>query len=610
MSSSDVDNDDNTFVAETVSGDSGDVGTLSITASGDWTFSALGAFDSLNSGDVAADTFTVQSIDGTTQTIDITINGANDAATISGDTSVTTTETDQVILLSGTLTSFDPDNVDDRFIAETVSGDSGGVGTLTMSASGDWDFTAAGVFDDLNSGVVASDTFTVQSVDGTTQSIDITINGTNDPAEITGLTEATANESNETLILEGQLAASDVDNLDDTFVAGVFNGASGGIGQLSIDVSGGWTFIAASEFNELNVGEVATDTYTVQSTDGTSQDITITINGTNDAALISGDFAASGDETDSALQFTGSLSSSDVDNADNTFVAETVSGDSGDVGTLSITASGDWAFNALGAFDSLNSGDVATDTFTIQSIDGTTQTIDITINGTNDPSVISGDFAASGDETGTALEFTGSLTSLDPDNADNTFVAETVSGDSGGVGTLSVTASGDWTFNALGAFDSLNSGDVATDTFTIQSIDGTTQTIDIAINGTNDPAVISGDFSASGDETDSALQFTGSLSSSDVDNDDNTFVAETVSGDSGDVGTLSITASGDWTFSALGAFDSLNSGDVAADTFTVQSIDGTTQTIDITINGANDAATISGDTSVTTTETDHVGGSL
>ncbi len=208
----------------------------------------------------------------------------------------------------------------------------------------------------------------------------------------------------------------------------------------------------ASDIDSLQDGEILTEDFVLPV--GLSGDGTVTvrfgIEGRNDAALISGDFAASGDETDSALQFTGSLSSSDVDNADNTFVAETVSGDSGDVGTLSITASGDWTFSALGAFDSLNSGDVATDTFTVQSIDGTTQTIDITINGTNDPSVISGDFAASGDETDTALEFTGSLTSLDPDNADNTFVAETVSGDSGGVGTLSVTASGDWTFNALG----------------------------------------------------------------------------------------------------------------------------------------------------------------
>ncbi len=243
----------------------------------------------------------------------------------------------------------------------------------------------------------------------------------------------------------------------------------------------------------------------------------------------------------------------------------------------------------LGAFDSLNSGDVATDTFTIQSIDGTTQTIDIAINGTNDPAVISGDFSASGDETDSALQFTGSLSSSDVDNDDNTFVAETVSGDSGDVGTLSITASGDWTFSALGAFDSLNSGDVATDTFTVQSIDGTTQTIDITINGTNDGTVFSGDFAAT--YIDGQGEISGVVTAEDLDDQ----VLLGLSGDfaNGAYGSLVLNpATGEWTFGPItSAVNPLGSGDQETETFQIESGTGATETLVITIEGRDDAPT-------------------
>ena len=43
------------------------------------------------------------------------------------------------------------------------------------------------------------------------------------------------------------------------------------------------------EVHELGDGETLTDTVTVTSVDGTEQDITITITGTNDVPVITGD---------------------------------------------------------------------------------------------------------------------------------------------------------------------------------------------------------------------------------------------------------------------------------------------------------------------------------
>ncbi|WP_218648950.1 VCBS domain-containing protein, partial [Pseudomonas taiwanensis] len=61
----------------------------------------------------------------------------------------------------------------------------------------------------------------------------------------------------------------------------------GDYGKFSIDANGAWTYTANSAFNELNVGDSLTDTFQVFSADGTETSVTVTIAGTNDAAVLS-----------------------------------------------------------------------------------------------------------------------------------------------------------------------------------------------------------------------------------------------------------------------------------------------------------------------------------
>ena len=96
-----MDNSDDSFTADTIIGT---IGTFAIDAAGAWTFTANSAFDNLNVGDNVNETFNVASADGTASTVTITINGTNDAATVSS-ASQTLTETDAALSTSGTLTS-------------------------------------------------------------------------------------------------------------------------------------------------------------------------------------------------------------------------------------------------------------------------------------------------------------------------------------------------------------------------------------------------------------------------------------------------------------------------------------------------------------------------
>ncbi|MDP2492365.1 VCBS domain-containing protein, partial [Vibrio splendidus] len=124
-------------------------------------------------------------------------------------------------------------------------------------------------------------------------------------------------------------------------------------------------------------------------------------------------------------------------------------------------------------------------------------------------------------------------------------------------------------------------------------------TIKVTINGTNDAATVSSATIAI-DETDKAVATSGTLTSIDVDNPDNAFTPDSITGTNGD---LTIDANGHWVFTANSALNQLNVGDKVEETFTVSSVDGTPSTIKVTINGTNDAATVSSAT-VAIDETD------
>ncbi|PTO92682.1 toxin [Vibrio sp. 10N.286.48.B8] len=580
LTSTDVDNPDNTFTPDSIVGSNGD---LTIDANGHWVFTANNAFNQLNVGDKVEETFTVSSIDGTPSTIKVTINGTNDAATVSSAT-VAIDETDKAVTTSGTLTSTDVDNPDNAFTPDSISGTNG---DLTIDANGHWVFTANSAFNQLNVGDKVEETFTVSSVDGTPSTIKVTINGTNDTATVSSATVA-IDETDKAITTSGTLTSTDVDNPDNTFTPVSLTGTHGG---LTIDANGHWVFTAGSAFNQLNIGDKIEETFTVSSIDGTPSTIKVTINGTNDKATVSSATVAI-DETDKAVTTSGTLTSIDVDNPDNAFTPDSITGTNGN---LTIGANGQWTFTANSAFNKLNVGDKVEETFTVSSVDGTTSTIKVMINGTNDAATVSA-ATVSVDETDSAITTSGTLTSTDVDNPDNTFTPDSIAGTNG---DLTIDATGHWVFTANSAFNQLNVGDKVEETFTVSSVDGTSSTIKVTINGTNDVAAVS-TATVCVDETDKAVTTSGTLTSTDVDNPDNTFTPDSIVGANGD---LTIDANGHWVFTANSAFNQLNVGDKVEETFTVSSIDGTTSTVKVTINGTNDAATVSSAT-VAINETD------
>ncbi|NOJ44974.1 hypothetical protein HCN50_01730 [Bradyrhizobium sp. WSM 1744] len=378
--------------------------------------------------------------------------------------------------------------------------------------------------------------------------------------------------------------------------------------------TGAYTFVPDS--NAINALKTpTTENFIVVVSDGTlsaSQAFTITINGTNDAATISGITTGAAIEAGSAAPgaptATGTLTDTDVDDPPNTFTAvSSPQGSAGGYGTFTITSDGVWTYtldNANSTVQALGVGDTLTDSFTVTTIDGTAQVVTITINGTNDAAVISGTTTGAvieaGCTPGTPIA-TGTLTSTDVDNPPNVFTAvSSPTASAAGYGFFTMTAEGVWTYtldDTNCVVQALNVGDTLTDSFTITTVDGTAQVVTITIAGTNDPAVISGTTTGAvieaGGCTSGTPTATGKLTASDVDNPSNTFAAvSSPTASAGGYGFFTMTAAGVWTYTlddTNGVVQALDTGDTLTDTFTITTADGTAQVVTITIHGTSDA---------------------
>ncbi|MFM4834828.1 VCBS domain-containing protein, partial [Aeromonas media] len=183
------------------------------------------------------------------------------------------------------------------------------------------------------------------------------------------------------------------DNPDNTFTPITVVGQ---YGEFTLAKDGQWTFTANSAFNALNVGDKVSETFGVTSVDGTKSSVTVTIIGSNDAAVVSSANVTL-TETDAPLVTGGTLTATDVDNPDNTFTPITVVGQYGE---FTLAKDGQWTFTTNSAFNALNVGDKVSETFAVTSVDGTKSSVTVTITGSNDAPTLSIDSGAVVSEEG------------------------------------------------------------------------------------------------------------------------------------------------------------------------------------------------------------------
>ncbi|WP_406733691.1 VCBS domain-containing protein [Vibrio scophthalmi] len=598
----------------------GALGALTIDADGNWVYNVDNAdVQYLAQDETKVETFTVASVDGTSNDIVITITGVNDSAVISGDAigAVTEDDTDPVLTDSGVLTLTDADTGEAKFDPASVVTPAGALGELTIDADGNWVYNV----DNADGQYLAQDetkieSFTVASVDGTTHDIVITITGVNDSAVISGdaIGAVTEDDTDPVLTDSGVLTLTDADTDQAKFDPTSVVTPAGALGALTIDADGNWVYnVDNADVQYLAQDETKVETFTVASVDGTTHDIVITITGVNDSAVISGDAigAVTEDDTDPVLTDSGILTLTDADTGEAKFDPTSVVTPAGALGALTIDADGNWVYNVDNAdVQYLAQDETKIETFTVASVDGTTHDIVITITGVNDSAVISGDAigAVTEDDTDPVLTDSGVLTLTDADTDEAKFDPTSVVTPAGALGKLTIDADGNWVYNVDNAdVQYLAQDETKIETFTVASVDGTTHDIVITITGVNDSAVISGDAigAVTEDDTDPVLTDSGILTLTDADTDEAKFDPTSVVTPAGALGELTIDADGNWVYNVDNAdVQYLAQDETKVETFTVASVDGTTHDIVITITGINDSAVISGDAIGAVTEDD------
>jgi VCBS repeat-containing protein len=480
--------------------------------------------------------FTVTSLDGTTATLEFILLGRNDKATISNiavagadlteDQNVTQ---DGYLFNTGTVTLSDPDQGESGFDGLQLIGSMGGMLTIdpvgTQNADNSYTHTFTykilnSSVQSLKSGESSNDQFTIKSLDGTTRNISLSIKGADDAATITIPTIADLTEdqalSDGKLTRTGTLTVADPDH-DDAFFQTTTTPVGTNLGTLTLGANGNFTYaIDNDKVDYLKAVQSLVETFKIKSLDGTSKDISFTINGENDkpvlhdiaSAKISDSVvelpsADSNAEKDLVLTKTGSFKVLDADLGD-TLVANTGSASmTGKYGNLGFVISDaadhvrtiTWTYSYTDKnLNHLPAGPAQDEVFNIQLKDSAgelvSQEITIKVTGANDPATIGlpspnsvtedKDVDAFGN-----LSVSGNLSIADPDDNQAAFLSTTAPATN--YGSIALKILGGYTYTVKNSLvQKLNSGQSITDYFSVKSKDGTTQTISFVINGVNE----------------------------------------------------------------------------------------------------------------------------
>ncbi len=603
---SDPDVGESSFQPATIGGT---YGSLTIDAAGNWSYAADNtqlSIQQIDAGESVSDVITVSTADGTTHDITITIDGAEDAPTLDNLIADQSTAEDAPFSFTVPANTFsDVDASDTLTYTATLSDDSPLPAWLSFDALTQ---TFSGTPTNADIGTIS---VKVTADDGTStvnDIFDLTVNNTNDPPVIGGVNSATVTEDidpdlDNLLEANDALTISDPDVGESSFQAATIGGT---YGSLTIDAAGNWSYSADNtqlSIQQIDAGESVSDVITVSTADGTTHDITITIDGAEDAPTLDNLIADQSTAEDAPFSFTVPANTfSDVDASDSLTYTATLSDDSPLPAWLS--------FDALTQTFSgtPTNADIGTISVKVTADDGTSTVndiFDLTVTNTNDPPVIGGVNSATVTEDidpdlDNLLEANDALTISDPDVGESAFQPATIGGT---YGSLTIDAAGNWSYSADNtqlSIQQIDAGESVSDVLTVSTADGTTHDITITIDGAEDAPTLDNLIADQSTAEDALFSFTVPANTfSDVDASDTLTYTATLSDDSPLPAWLTFNA-GTQTFSGTPT-----NADLGTISIKVTADDGTStvnDVFDLTVNNTNDPPVIGGVNSATVTE--------
>jgi VCBS repeat-containing protein len=516
----------------------GTLGEVTWSANGGFQYDPNGQFESLLDGEVATDTFTYTITDDhgatDTATVTMTITGVNEIGNeppVAVDDAYNA-ENDELLLITapGLLGNDTDPNGDQLRIVSTNT--SGTLGLVAFQPDGSFGYDAFGKFDDLGPGETATDSFsyTISDQQGGSDTATVTITvsggpGDNQPPVAEDDTYSTNEDAPLSIDAPGLLANDTDADVDDVLQVTAVD-TSQTVGQVVFSADGSFEYDPDGQFNQLGIGETATDSfqYTVSDQQGGTDtaSVTITLVGADNQSPIAADDGYTTNENAPLSIDAPGLLTNDTDADVDDLLRVTAVDLTGTVGNVVWAPDGSFEYDPDGQFDHLAAGDTATDSFGYTLSDGQggndTATVTITITGINNAPIAVDDAHSTDKGLILTIPTPGFLINdSDVDDGDELTILEV--DDSATLGLVAYFSTGSFGYDPFGQFDDLQEGETATDsfTYTISDRDGLTDTATVTITITNTPegpasVSISDASQVEGDGDPASMVFTVSLS--------------------------------------------------------------------------------------------------
>ncbi|MCW8334752.1 VCBS domain-containing protein [Vibrio paucivorans] len=585
------------FIAETLVGKFGE---LHVDNHGHYTFTLRPTspeYILLKHQQTGTDHFTLHLTNGDKLEVKIPVVGKQDTPTITGDFSGSVIEDHNVnqhglLTTSGKVDVLDPDQGESGVQPETLVGK---YGSLSIDSHGHWQYQVDNSQTNIQALVTNTqlhESFVIHTIDGTAQTLNMTVGGDNDNALVTGVDSGIVVEDTQ-LHVSGQLLVTDPDVGENQFQA---EQIAGQYGQFHLNQDGSWTYDlenTLSKVQQLGVNQQLQEQFTVHTSDGTSHTVTAVINGTNDTPTLS---AQTQTVKEDGAVLHGQMVATDVDSVDQGTLQFTLSQP---IDGLTFHPDGSYEFNpSHSSYQSLSVGDVKVlhTTVTVTDSVGASVRKDLTINvqGTNDTPTLSAQ-TQTVKEDGAVLH--GQMVATDVDSVDQNTLQFTLSQPIDG---LTLHPDGSYEFNpSHSSYQYLSVGDVKVlhTTVTVTDSAGASVRKDLTINveGTNDAPTLSAQTQTV--KEDGAVLH-GQMVATDIDSVDQGTLQFTLSQP---IDGLTFHPDGSYEFNpSHSSYQYLSVGDVKVlhTTVTVTDSAGASVRKDLTIivEGTNDAPTLSAQT--------------
>jgi VCBS repeat-containing protein len=387
---------------------SGTLGTVSIGANGASLIYSVGtAFAGLAGGGTASDSFsyTMRDAAGATSTARVNVSVYGNSAPLAVADSAVASENGAPVTIDVLANDSDA-NVGDIKTVVSVDG-TGLLGTVAVVPGGGAVlYTVGGAFQSLAAGTTAIERFTYTMADRggarASAEVSVTVTGVND-APVALANSATLSEDAAPLSLNLLANDSDVDAGDSLQLLAIDTTGLKGSAVLAAD----GVSVIYTPHQSLPANQSGTDTFSYLISDRSGAQatatVTLTVQGANDAAPVAVTDAFSLSEDAAATPLAVLANDTDADVGDSKTVLS-VDG-SGLQGTVSVAAGGSGVvYTPSPLFQSLASGQTATETFSYTMVDGggvtSSASVTVTVNGITDPSRAINDSASASENGG------------------------------------------------------------------------------------------------------------------------------------------------------------------------------------------------------------------